>query len=184
MALEVKTASNYESRLADGLRAFARRHPECHRSVLLYGGSAVILDGDVVALPIAALWQSPLADEPASGTAPRISTPAGVGDPDRVDLFVSYARRDDELDGGSITALAEDLGARYELKTARPLRVVSDRDLAWGDVWAERLDAQVQSARFLLAVVTPAFLASTACRKEALDFRANEGPGRVLLPLL
>ncbi|CAN5762000.1 hypothetical protein BH23ACT2_BH23ACT2_01300 [soil metagenome] len=189
--IEVKSSHTYRRGHGDGIRAFARQHPGFHRGFVFYGGEDVILDDEVTAVPIGALWQGP--PRPGPTTSPGLGSGRGRpggwtsdddDDAERIDLFVSYVHRDDELDGGAITRLAADLAGRFEGKTARHIRVVTDKDLRWGDAWADELDRRVSGATFLMAVVTPKFLASTACRKEVMDFRAREGPGRVVLPLL
>jgi uncharacterized protein YukE len=102
--------------------------------------------------------------------------------------FWSYARADDEADGGRISRLADRVKAEYALITGREIDVFLDRtDLAWGDEWKRRIDEALLGTAFFIPVVTPRYFGRPECRRELLTFAghaASLGVDELLLPLL
>jgi hypothetical protein len=88
--------------------------------------------------------------------------------------FWSYARDDDEYDGGRITTLAAKLRAEYSLITASSLEMFVDRDsIDWGDAWQQRIEEAIAGTVFFIPIITPRYFTRDACRGELLQFVAQ-----------
>jgi hypothetical protein len=102
--------------------------------------------------------------------------------------FWSYARLDDEAEGGRIERLAHDIVAQYQMITGDMIDLFVDRDgLAWGDAWKDKIDSKVTSAAFFVAVLTPRYFQREECRREFTLFAktAKElGVEELVLPIL
>jgi hypothetical protein len=102
---------------------------------------------------------------------------------DRHDVFVSYARPDDEA--GRVARFVDDLQAAYETAVDRPLRIFFDSSsVGLADRWESRIASALRSSEVLLPMVSPAFLRSRWCGREFVEFRSHHGragvDGRVL----
>ena len=101
--------------------------------------------------------------------------------------FLSYVHSDDEHDKGRITGLRSRLEGEVKMHTGRRFQIFQDRnDLAWGQQWADRIDATLSEVTFLIPVITPSFMKSPACRKEYTTFLQREqslGTNQLILPL-
>ncbi|MGW0944079.1 molecular chaperone Tir [Streptomyces sp. NPDC002623] len=112
------------------------------------------------------LWLSATTDTSAR-TPPR---PAG-GEPV---AFWCYSRRDDELDGGRITRLAQSIAYEFEIITGEELKIfLDDASISWGESWRTRIDMALSSVTFFIPVVTPRFLKSQECRKGVITFAGH-----------
>src|SRR5450432_4809967 len=102
--------------------------------------------------------------------------------------FWSYTRRDNELDKGGVAQLAQSISDEYELQTGEALEMfVDNRSITWGDEWQKNIDEALDNTVFLIAIITPLYLLSSACRQEFLNFARHLGVGksrRVLLPIV
>jgi hypothetical protein len=102
--------------------------------------------------------------------------------------FWSYARADDEAEGGRITRLARRVQTEYALITGEEIDVFLDRDdLEWGVEWKRRIDAALLGTAFFIPVLTPRYFSRPECRRELLTFvghAASLGVNELLLPLL
>jgi tetratricopeptide (TPR) repeat protein len=99
-----------------------------------------------------------------SDTMLRVLALAGLT-PGEFDLFVSYAHKDDA--GGWVSALVEALRAEHAQFTNVPLRIFFDRAAIHDmDDWEHRILTGLRSARVMLAVLSPDYVASTFCRRE------------------
>jgi hypothetical protein len=79
--------------------------------------------------------------------------------------FWSYARDDDEYDGGRVTILAAKLRAEYSLITASSLEMFVDRDsIDWGDAWQQRIEEAISGTVFFIPIITPRYFTRDACR--------------------
>jgi hypothetical protein len=88
--------------------------------------------------------------------------------------FWSYARDDDEYDGGRVTILAAKLRAEYSLITASSLEMFVDRDsIDWGDAWQQRIEEAISGTVFFIPIITPRYFTRDACRGELLQFVAQ-----------
>jgi F-box protein 11 len=115
----------------------------------------------------------------------RILSLAGLT-PDEFDLFVSYAHKDDG--DGWISALLDAIRAEHHAFTSVPLRIFFDRE-AIRDMadWEHRILIGLRSAKVMLAVLSPAYVASPFCRREWQTYLDHELalalPGDGIAPL-
>jgi parallel beta-helix repeat protein len=101
--------------------------------------------------------------------------------------FMSYARFNDVHDDGQLSAFRERLAAEVRAQTGREFVIFQDRaDIAWGQNWQKRVDETLDVVTLLLAVITPGFFASKACREELerfLDRERELGRDDLILPV-
>jgi gamma-glutamylcyclotransferase (GGCT)/AIG2-like uncharacterized protein YtfP len=89
--------------------------------------------------------------------------------------FMSYVRFDDEHDDERLSKLAELLSREIRAQTGRDFPIFQDRrDIKWGEHWESRIESSLDSATFLIPIITPAFFRSTACRAELERFAERE----------
>jgi len=94
-------------------------------------------------------------------------------DPDACDLFVSYAHADDA--DGCVTALVDLIQRAYTRLRNAPLAIFFDREAIRSmQDWEERILVGLRGSKAMLAVVSPAYLESTFCRREWEIFRKHE----------
>lgn len=102
--------------------------------------------------------------------------------------FISYTRPDNEQFNGVVDRLKRDLAGRFEATTGRPLRVFLDREtIGWGEDWRSKIRTSIESATFLIPVVTMRYFQSTACREELMAFYENAkqlGVTELVLPVI
>jgi parallel beta-helix repeat protein len=99
---------------------------------------------------------------------------------------MSYARFNDVHDDGQLSAFRERLAAEVRAQTGREFVIFQDRDIAWGENWQRRIDEALDVVTLLLAVITPGFFASRACREELARFLERErqlGREDLILPV-
>jgi TIR domain len=90
--------------------------------------------------------------------------------------FMSYARFDDQHDDGWITWFREQLSAEVRAQTGNDFAIFQDRDdIAWGQNWKRRIDETLDTVTLLIAIITPSFFRSQACRDEVSKFLDREG---------
>jgi parallel beta-helix repeat protein len=101
--------------------------------------------------------------------------------------FMSYARFNDAHDDGQLSAFRERLAAEVRAQTGREFVIFQDRaGIAWGQNWQKRVDETLDVVTLLLAVITPGFFASKACREELDQFLERErqlGRDDLILPV-
>lgn len=100
--------------------------------------------------------------------------------------FMSYARRDDDLDDGFLSKLRQRLSAQVQAQTGNEFSIFQDLDTKWGQNWESQIDRALDSAIFLIPIITPSFLASKQCRREVLRFIDREtqlGVDDLILPI-
>jgi len=134
------------------------------------------LDGDVEA--IRPLWiDAQEREEPSAQT-----------DDSDVQVFVSYARIDDEATYGRISKLIVDIANTYQSITGSKVAVFKDTDsIRPGEDWRDRIRAGLSYSTIFLAFITPAYLRSAPCREELNEFLAFLTAGsaeRLVLPLI
>jgi hypothetical protein len=90
--------------------------------------------------------------------------------------FFSYARADDEIPAGGITALHADLQRAIQLHLGdRDFQIFIDKhDLGWGDIWNERIAEALEDALIMFPIITPSFFNSEHCVKELQLFMQRE----------
>lgn len=102
--------------------------------------------------------------------------------------FFSYARADDEHDGGYLTDLRRALAAEISTQTGDDFLIFQDReDILWGQRWKERVELALDATTVLIAVITPRYFKTDACRDELLRFLDREerlGRRDLVLPLI
>lgn len=197
VGVEVKSGTRVRGRDVAGLRALQER-TGLHRGFVVYLGDEFRqVEDNIWSLPLQAFYRpslmsAPRPAAPPAGSSPR--HPPGKEDPvtgpshnREAALFLSYVRADDDAEGGRITAFAQKLAERYAFNYGDQLDVFLDRQIGWGEQWRERIAEELQRTTFLVAIVTPAFLNSQACRDEVLEFMAAArrlGHEDLLLPIL
>ena len=101
--------------------------------------------------------------------------------------FMSYARFDDQHDGGQLSQFRERLSNEIRAQIGEDFPIFQDRnDIAWGQSWQERIDDALDAVTLLIAIITPGFLRSRACRAELERFLARErelGRNDLILPV-
>src|ERR1700722_12980976 len=101
--------------------------------------------------------------------------------------FMSYARFNDEHDDGQLTLFRQRLAAEVRAQTGLEFPIFQDRaDIAWGQNWQQRINDALDTVTLLIAIITPAFFASTPCRDEVTRFLQRErklGRTDLILPV-
>ncbi len=102
--------------------------------------------------------------------------------------FWSYAREDNEQDGGNILELARLIKEEFNLLSGEPLELFIDRDgIAWGEEWRMRIDSSLVQTTFFIPIITPRYFKRPECRRELLEFAAKAkglGVEELILPIL
>ncbi len=89
--------------------------------------------------------------------------------------FLSYSHFDDEHDEGHITQFRALLEREVRAQTGREFVVFQDRrDIHWGQQWRQRIEQTLDSATFLIPILSPNFFASAECRREVERFVERE----------
>jgi F-box protein 11 len=89
--------------------------------------------------------------------------------------FLSYARFDDEFERGRLTELRQRLSGEVRAQTGEPFNIFQDREhLNWGQSWSRVMDDLLDSVLLLIAVLSPSFFKSPACRGELERFLVRE----------
>lgn len=134
------------------------------------------LDGDVES--IRQLWMD--ARESFETAVP--------ADESEIQVFVSYARIDDQATYGRISKLIDDIANTYQSITGKTVGVFRDVDsIRPGDDWRDRIKLGLSYSSIFLAFISPAYLRSTACREELSEFLAfltSSSVDRLVVPLL
>lgn len=106
---------------------------------------------------------------------------------DRASVFLSYARSDDEHEGGIVTNLRDAVASEFRFQTGQDLFVFQDKtSIDLGENWRRKLEDNLDTTNFLLVLLTPSFLRSTACRDELQRFLRREqqlGRDDLVLPV-
>lgn len=85
------------------------------------------------------------------------------------DLFISYARQDNER--GQVTELKEQIEANYRAFAGQELRCFFDLSEIKGmDDWQHRILGALQGSHLLLLVLSPNYLNSKYCRWEVVEY--------------
>jgi hypothetical protein len=62
-----------------------------------------------------------------------------------------------------------------DLQIGRGFPIFQDReDITWGQQWKSRIDGAIDTATFLIPIITPGFFRSAACREELERFLERE----------
>lgn len=89
--------------------------------------------------------------------------------------FLSYVHADDEADKGKLTQFRERLESEIQIQIGVPFTIFQDRrDISWGDSWGSQIESSLDSAVFLIPVITPSFFRSPQSRAEFERFLERE----------
>jgi F-box protein 11 len=101
--------------------------------------------------------------------------------------FMSYSHFDDEHDGGALTTFCQRLSGEVRVYTGENFLIFQDRkDIKWGHAWRTQVDESLNSATFIIPIITPNFFKSIECRKELEKFLEREkdlGREDLILPV-
>lgn len=101
--------------------------------------------------------------------------------------FLSYVQQNDKHDNGRLTKLRERLEHEVEMHTGESFPIFQDRNIQWGQPWKERIEERIDASTFLIAIITPSYFKSQACRDEFELFLKREKKLKrndLILPLL
>jgi hypothetical protein len=102
--------------------------------------------------------------------------------------FLSYTRKDNAQFNGVVDRLKDDLAGRFEAATGRPLHIFLDREtIGWGEDWRKKIQSSIESATFLIPVVTMRYFQSDPCREELIAFYESAkqlGVTELILPVI
>ncbi|MGD0953913.1 MAG: right-handed parallel beta-helix repeat-containing protein [Methanotrichaceae archaeon] len=85
--------------------------------------------------------------------------------------FMSYSHFDDDNDNGYLTKFCKKLSKEVRAHTGKDFPIFQDRkDIKWGENWKERINGSLQSATFLIPIISPNFFESKNCREELKQF--------------
>jgi hypothetical protein len=94
---------------------------------------------------------------------------------ERASIFLSYARADDQHEGGFVSRLRESLISEFRFQTGQDLAVFQDKtNIDLGENWRRKVETLIDTTSFLLVLLTPSYLRSETCRTELERFFARE----------
>ena len=101
--------------------------------------------------------------------------------------FLSYSHFDDEHDGQYITQFRKSLEGEVHALTGHNFVIFQDRrDIDWGQQWRQRIEQTIDSATFLITILSPKFFTSPECCREVKRFLEREqalGRNDLILPV-
>jgi hypothetical protein len=102
--------------------------------------------------------------------------------------FLCYARFDDDYERGRISELRKLLRDEVRFYSGEhEFDIFQDQlHIAWGEDWQQKLDQSLQTALFMIPILTPAFFRSAECRNELQKFLAREqalGRSDLIIPI-
>jgi hypothetical protein len=90
------------------------------------------------------------------------------------DIFISYTHIDNKpLAGqnqGWVTLMHETLGKLLEIRLGKKVEIWRDDKLAGNDMFAEEIVAQLPQVGLLVSILSPRYLKSDWCKREAAEF--------------
>ena len=102
-------------------------------------------------------------------------------------VFFTYTQGDDALLNGGISWLCEELQRVLRELAGEKIQVIQDADvIAFGERWRDSETNRLSDKRVLVPILSPSYLASTACRAQArmfLDLETDAGRQDRLLPI-
>jgi len=145
------------------------------------GCSAIRMEGIAEHLTPVLLKQSTTGDaivQPKSDMVSLSVSPASIAQPanEPIEVFISFSHRDDDLREELITHLAN-------LKRQGKITAWHDRAIEAGEEWEAQIKGNLESARIILLLVSPPFMASDYCydieMQRAIE-RHDMGTARVI----
>jgi F-box protein 11 len=101
--------------------------------------------------------------------------------------FLSYARFNDLHDNGRPSAFRKLLAGEMQAQTGREFLIFQDQvDVDPGQKYQRRIDKMLDTVTLLIALISPSFFASPACRDEVARFLERErvlGRSDLILPV-
>lgn len=89
--------------------------------------------------------------------------------------FMSYVRFNDHHDNGKLTEFCKRLSGEVRAQTGKDFPIFQDRnEINWGQNWRQRIKESTDEVTFLIAIITPSFFESDACKDELQRFLARE----------
>lgn len=89
--------------------------------------------------------------------------------------FMSYAHSPLKAEQAKLDGLHERLEHEVLQQTGDPFHIFQDRkDIQWGEAWKRRIETAIDTAAFLIPIITPAFFKSQQCRAELERFMRRE----------
>lgn len=86
-------------------------------------------------------------------------------------VFWSYARTDDEREGGRIVRLASLIQDEFRTLTGAELEMFIDREsIQWGNDFRREIDEALQQTSFFVPVLTSTYFLRAECRREMRNF--------------
>ena len=83
------------------------------------------------------------------------------------DIFLSYARNDDDNSSGWISQLQRMISSELNMQLGRPVNIFQDgRSIGAAQRWSDEIGTALASAQVLLCVCSPNYFASEYCRAE------------------
>jgi TIR domain len=105
----------------------------------------------------------------------------------KCNIFVSYARKDDEHDGQLIQHAITQLKSSIGVKSRVPFDIFIDKSsLEWGDIWDKVIQRRVSDSVFMIAFMSPSYFSSGSCQNEWGAFRQLEksaSTNNLILPI-
>src|ERR1700683_4969159 len=102
-------------------------------------------------------------------------------------VLISYSHFTSPPEQAKLDALRERLETEVYNQTGDPFRIFQDRrDIQWGEAWERRIETSIDSAAFLIPILTPAFFKSSHCRPELAGFIRRErqlGSDQLIRPI-
>jgi hypothetical protein len=101
--------------------------------------------------------------------------------------FLSYAHLDDQNVLQELSFFHDRLQCELSMHIGSPVHIFFDKkSIGWGKRWAEFIHRGLETAAFLIPILTPAFFESKQCREEYLIFSSTEkklGRRDLVLPI-
>jgi hypothetical protein len=89
--------------------------------------------------------------------------------------FLSYAHLDDESALKELSVFHDRLQSELRIHIGLPVHIFFDRkSIGWGTRWSEFISKGLESAAFLIPILTPSFFQSPSCREEYKKFVETE----------
>lgn len=89
--------------------------------------------------------------------------------------FLSYNHFDNQYENDRIVNMVRMLAQSVRFRTGNSFVVFIDKDdIGWGENWKCRIQEGMDSAAFLITIMTPSYFKSTECLNEFLRFRERE----------
>ena len=101
--------------------------------------------------------------------------------------FFSYTTFDNAHDEDAMARFCERLSGEVRMHTGKPFPIFRDKkDIRWGQNWKARVEQSIDTATFLITILTPSYFHSEACRAEYEKFKEREkklGRNDLILPV-